>query len=54
MKHDLHDFPSLADSDKTIRLKGRLTDGSISDDFEHSILLSSKHSVVVNRLDSQA
>ena len=47
VKHDLAKLSPFVDSDNTIRLKGRLSKATISDDLKHPILLSAKHPAVV-------
>ena len=46
-KHDLAKLSPFVDSDNTIRLKGRLSKATISDDLKHPILFSAKHPAVV-------
>ena len=42
VKHYLAKRSPIVDSDNTIRLKGRLSEATISEDFKHPILLSAK------------
>ena len=47
VKHDLAKLSPSVDSDNIIRLRGRLSRTTISDDLKHSILLATKHPAVV-------
>ena len=47
VKHDLAKLSPFVDSDNTIRLRGRLREAKISNDFKNPILLSAKHPAVV-------
>ena len=47
VKHDLAKLSPSVDSDNILRLRGRLSRTTISDDLKHSILLATKHPAVV-------
>ena len=47
VKHDLTKLSPFIDSHSTVRLKGRLSKATISDDAKQPILLSAKHPMVV-------